>query len=127
LKYWTDSPFLGCGPSAWSYLGGRRFRVTRNLEGYLDAARRGVVPEWEEDLVPDASRFSEAVFAGLRLLEGVDLEALGRSHGVENPLESRMPRILELEEAGLIHREGSRIRLARRGLTVANEVFRAFL
>jgi oxygen-independent coproporphyrinogen-3 oxidase len=127
LKYWTDLPFLGCGPSAWSYLEGRRFRVTRDLEGYLEACREGAPPVREEDEAPSGSRFTEAVFAGLRLLEGIDLEAMGRAYGVENSLEARLPRIRELEEAGVLHRDGGRIRLTSRGLTVANEVFRAFL
>jgi len=126
-KYWTDLPFLGCGPSGWSFLGNRRFRVTRDLEGYLDAVRRKAAPEREEDPASPSTRFAEAVFAGLRLLEGIDLEAMARRHGVADPFGPRLPRILELEEAGLLLREGSRIRLTRRGLTVANEVFRAFL
>jgi putative oxygen-independent coproporphyrinogen III oxidase len=127
MKYWTDLPFLGCGPSAWSYLEGRRFRVTRDLEGYLEAVGRGVPPDREEDAVPAESRLSEAIFAGLRLLEGIDVEAVGRAYGVPDPLGARLPRILELEEAGLLRRDGTRIRLTSRGLTVANEVFRAFL
>ena len=126
-KYWTDLPFLGCGPSGWSCLGNRRFCVTRDLEGYLDAVRRKAAPDREEDQVSPGTRFAEAVIAGLRLLEGIDLEAIARRHGVADPLGPRLPRILELEEAGLLRREGSRIRLTRRGLPVANEVFRAFL
>ncbi len=126
-KYWTDLPFLGCGPSGWSCLGDRRFRVTRDLEDYLRAVERGDSPEREEDVVPPGTRFAEAVFAGLRLLEGIDLEAIARRHGVADPLGPRLARILELEAAGLLRREGSRIRLTRRGLPVANEVFRAFL
>ena len=127
LKYWTDDEFLGCGPSGWSYLGGRRFRVTRDLEGYLEAVRRGAPPDREEDEVPAETRFAEAVFAGLRLLEGIDLETVARRHGVADPLGPRLQGIRELEEAGLLIREGSRVRLTARGLPVANEVFRAFL
>jgi len=127
LKYWTDRPFLGCGPSGWSYLGDRRFQVTRDLERYLEAVRRGVAPERDQDEVPRETRFAEAVFAGLRLLDGIDLESIARRHGVADPLGPRLPRIRELEEAGLLSREGSRIRLTARGLPVANEVFRAFL
>jgi oxygen-independent coproporphyrinogen-3 oxidase len=127
LKYWTDRPFLGCGPSAWSYLDGRRFQVTRDLEGYLEAVRRGNPPDREEDRVTSDVRFAEAVFAGLRLMEGIDLEALGRAHEVADPLVSRLPKLRELEEAGLLLRLGSRIRLTPRALPVANEVFRAFL
>ena len=127
LKYWKDRPFLGCGPSAWSYLDGRRFRVTRDLEGYLEAARRGIPPGREDDGLSREERMEEAIFAGLRLLEGVDLRVVGRSYGVPDPLGPRVAALSDLEEAGLVLREGSRLRLTPRGLPLANEVFRLFV
>jgi len=127
LKYWTDQPFLGCGPSAWSYVDGLRWRVARDVEGYLDAARRGVPPLREEDPRPREERMGEAIFAGLRLLDGVDLEVLGRNYGCADPLGSRASALKELEEAGLVRLEGPRLRLTHRGLPLANEVFRVFV
>ncbi|HEV8337353.1 MAG TPA: radical SAM family heme chaperone HemW [Candidatus Polarisedimenticolia bacterium] len=127
LKYWTDRPFLGCGPSAWSYLAGRRFRVARNLEAYLESARQGVPPVWEEDPVSPRMRLAEAIFAGLRLMEGIDVEPVSRAHGIDDPLRGARPRLEELEAAGVLERRGTRLRLTSRGYSVANEVFAAFL
>jgi len=127
LKYWTDRPFLGCGPSAWSYVAGRRFRVARNLEAYLESARRSVPPVWEEDPVSPRMRLAEAIFAGLRLMEGIDVESVSRAHGIADPLSGALPRLRELEAAGVLERSGSRLRITSRGYPVANEVFAAFL
>jgi oxygen-independent coproporphyrinogen-3 oxidase len=127
LKYWTDRPFLGCGPSAWSYLSGRRFRVARDLPAYLESARRGVPPVWDEDAVSPRMRLAEAIFAGLRLMEGIDVASVSRAHGLADPLRDALPRLRELEAAGVLERRGSRLRITPRGHPVANEVFAAFL
>jgi len=127
LKYWTDLPFVGFGPSAWSYLEGRRFREAADLEGYLDAVRRKK-PPGREAMDGDArERIEEALFAGLRLVDGVDLARLGRSYGVEDPLGDRRQAVRDLEEAGFVSLEGGRLRLTRRSYPIANEIFQVFV
>lgn len=127
LKYWTDQPFVGFGPSAWSYLGGRRFREGADLEGYLDAVRRKTPPKREAMEGDARERIEEALFAGLRLVDGVDLEHLGRSYGVEDPLGDRRQAVRDLEEAGFVSLEGGRLRLTRRSYPIANEIFQVFV
>jgi putative oxygen-independent coproporphyrinogen III oxidase len=127
LKYWTDLQFVGFGPSAWSYLDGRRFREAADLEGYLDAVRRGAPPR-REDMEGEArERIEEALFAGLRLVDGVDLAKLGRNYGVEDPLGDRRQAVRDLEEAGFVSLEGGRLRLTRRSYSIANEIFQVFV
>ena len=72
-------------------------------------------------------RLEEAIFAGLRLIEGIDLADVGRAYGVEDPLGERRQAILDLEEAGFIRLDGSRLRLTRRSYTIANEIFEVFV
>lgn len=127
LKYWTDLPFLGLGPSAWSYLGGRRFRVRRDLEGYLASCEHGVPPLREEEPPAPGDRMDEAIFAGLRLLEGIDLDRIRRTYGVADPLAGRRSELEDLAAEGLLRIEGDRLRLTERGLPLANEVFRVFV
>ncbi len=71
--YWTGRPFLGFGPSAFSYLNGRRFRNHCNLRSYV-AALKSNTPwiDFEETLEPEAS-LRERLAIHLRLLEGVNL------------------------------------------------------
>ena len=127
LKYWTDLPFVGFGPSAWSYLDGRRFREAADLEGYLDAVRRGAAPKREVTEGEARERIDEALFAGLRLVDGVDLANLGRNYGVEDPLGDRRQAVSDLEEAGFVSLEAGRLRLTRRSYTIANEIFQVFV
>jgi len=119
LKYWTDEAYLGFGPSAHSYLAGERWANPADLGTYV--ARGGVGLDRALDTQSRLGRGTEALLAGLRLSEGVDLEALRRRYGDRLPGEGD-PAIGELRAAGLVDAEGGRLRLTRRGRLVSNEV-----
>ena len=77
------------------------------------------------DLSPE-DRAAEALFMGLRLTEGVDLEDFRNRYDVD--VTARYGRELErLSDAGLIETGGGRLRLTSRGLVLSNEVFIAFV
>ena len=118
MKYWTDADYLGFGPAAHSYLGGERFSNPPDLAGYL--AARGRQEPRRETASPE-ERGREALYAGLRLVEGVDLAALRRRHGVATPYAGD-PRLEVLVDAGLVTLQGTRLALTRRGRLVSNEV-----
>jgi oxygen-independent coproporphyrinogen-3 oxidase len=120
LKYWTDQEYLGFGPSAHSYAGGERWSNAPRLRAYLAGPAGGI--ERLDDPQPPAVRGAEALFMGLRLSEGVDLESVRRRYGPGLP-SAGDPRIAELESAGLVEVAGDRLRLTRRGRLVSNEVF----
>lgn len=69
--YWTGRPFLGLGPSAFSYWDHQRFRNIANLKTYSEKLTLGEDPvDFRETLEPDA-RARELFAVGLRLLRGV--------------------------------------------------------
>jgi oxygen-independent coproporphyrinogen-3 oxidase len=127
LKYWTDQPFVGFGPSAWSYLEGGRFREAPDVEGFLVAVGNGEAPVIDKVAGGTRERMAEALFAGLRLVRGVDLERLAREYRAGNLLAEFGPALREMEAAGLVVIEGSRLRLTARGFPIANEVFQVFV
>jgi oxygen-independent coproporphyrinogen-3 oxidase len=78
---------------------------------------------WERtvDRVDARASFEESLFLGLRMNEGIDLRRLGPMVGeIAEPLD-------ELEEAGLVVRDGARLRLTAVGRMVSNEVFERLL
>src|SRR2546422_6104302 len=81
LKYWTDQEYLGFGPSAHSYVSGRRWSNAPRLDDYL--ARGGVGTRRIEDDPSRSARAAEALVAGLRLTEGVVLALLRGRYGAE--------------------------------------------
>jgi oxygen-independent coproporphyrinogen-3 oxidase len=119
-KYWERKPYLGFGLDAHSMLrtglGGVRWANPDTMEEYVGLmGSRGFTRT--VDRVGREAAFEEALFLGLRLVEGVDLAAIEREFGM-------VPEgIAQMEAAGLVLLEGARLRLTARGRMASNEVF----
>lgn len=124
--YWRREDYLGLGAGAHSCLGGRRTFNRRLPQAYIAAIRgTGSAEAGAEEPTP-RQRLGEALVLGLRLREGVDLEALAAGFvpwGVA-PDGAALER---LKGAGLVERHGPRLRLTDRGIRLANEVFVALV
>jgi len=122
LKYWTDAPFVGFGLGAAGYVKGARRANRRDLDGYLADLGAGVDPVAWREPYDRRRRLEEALFLGLRVADGVDLAALGDRYGAD--LAASHEAAWERgTAAGLIDREGSRVRLTRAGRVRSNELF----
>jgi putative oxygen-independent coproporphyrinogen III oxidase len=126
MKYWEDGDWLGFGCGAHSTHDGTRWKNVSATTEYVDRVERG------ESTVADVRRLSmderlgDALFTGLRLICGVDLEGIRQRYNVD--VWARFAAELQpfLEE-GCLKREGSRLRLTRRGMLVAHEVMTVFV
>lgn len=118
LRYWTNGDYLGLGPSAQSYLNGRRFGNVEELAAYHHALDSGRLPILEsEQLNPERER-REALVFGLRLTDGIDLRTLGAG-----PPPADMERALNhLIDRGLLEAAAGRIRLTAVGRRFADSV-----
>ena len=126
LKYWRDGEWeaIGCGAS-----GTRRGTRWRNVSGTADyvarvAAGADVRAETRELSAVDGA--AEALITGLRLVEGVDVEAVSRRYGLD-VLDRWGVAMAPFVEAGVLSPEGTRLRLSRSGMLVANEVLSVFV
>jgi oxygen-independent coproporphyrinogen-3 oxidase len=124
VGYWTGRPFLGFGPSAFSYWEGRRFRNVAHLGRYLKTLQEGSFPiDFEEKLEPDPHQ-RELLAIALRLLQGVNLDEFQSSHG---PLPNNLINVLSnLEKEGFLVRKNNTIALTNKGTlfydTIAVEI-----
>jgi oxygen-independent coproporphyrinogen-3 oxidase len=126
LKYWRYEPFLGLGPSAGSHLAGRRWSNTSSLETWSAALKRG--DSAREDVVEldSTAAAREALIFGLRLVEGVDVAALGARYGVD--LRRRFgPEIDELLAEGMLALFGGRLMIPPGKLLVSNWILNKFV
>lgn len=73
IGYWTARPFLGFGPSAFSYYEGKRFRNIANLSKYYKLLKSGLSPVDFEEKLDYKAHLKELLTIGIRVLEGVDL------------------------------------------------------
>ena len=135
LKYWQDGEWLGFGCGAHSTRRGVRWKSVASTEEYVarveerppinrSGLRLGVVVEHR--VMTGQERLEEALFTGLRLTEGVDLEEISRRYGID--VWGKYGSALEpfLSER-LVVRENARLRLSREGMLVANEVLQVFV
>jgi oxygen-independent coproporphyrinogen-3 oxidase len=126
LKYWTDGEWHAFGCGAHGTRGNVRWRNVPGAADYVDRIRIGADPAAERRPLDPETRFGEAVFMGLRLVDGVDRAAIGRRYGVD-PL-VRFARDLDgFVERGLLRTDEGRLRLSREGFLLANEVMAVFV
>jgi oxygen-independent coproporphyrinogen-3 oxidase len=119
LKYWTDQPYGGFGAAAHGYYGGARYANPESPEDYIGTLAD---PEPSDPWNP-GKRAEEALFMGLRLVEGVDLDSIGERYGID--LWHAYDDLWGLSERqGMLFREGGRIRLTGEGMMRSNLLFR---
>jgi len=127
LKYWTEGAWLGLGCGAHSTRGGDRWHNVASTGEYVDRVTRGASVQVERRTLEAGERFEEAVFLGLRLVEGVDLAETERRHGVD-VWEGYGDELAAFVEAGcLVHEPGRRLRLTRPGMLLANCIMAVFI
>ena len=127
VKYWSGEPYYGFGCSAHSYDGAmRRWSNHRDVLKYVEIVESGVSAVVDEQQLSPTDVRAEAVFLGMRLMQGVDLRRYRESFGVD----LRDERGADLErfcKAGLLEFDGDLVRLTRAGALLSNEVFAAFV
>ena len=127
VKYWTAAPYYGFGCSAHSYDGDtRRWSNHRDVLKYLEMVESGASPVVEEQQLTATDVRAEAVFLGMRLMQGVDLRRYRESFGVDLR-DEHADDLDKFCKAGLVELEGDLIRLTRTGALLSNEVFAAFV
>ncbi len=113
VGYWTGRPFLGLGPSAFSYWEGKRFRNCANLQRYrraMMANERAI--DFEEQL-PYPDNLHELLAIRLRLLDGAS--------GKDLPAET-LNKLRQLEDKGLLLQQNERWKLTDRGMLFYDSV-----
>jgi oxygen-independent coproporphyrinogen-3 oxidase len=129
--YWTGGEYLGLGSSAHSHVrlpdgGGARFSNQRSVDKYLAAPLTGQGPTvMREELSADALE-REAVWLGLRLLDGLERAAHAARFGAD-PADRHVEEVRRLTNEGLLNVTPERLQLTRKGLMFADEVGARFL
>jgi oxygen-independent coproporphyrinogen-3 oxidase len=149
-KYWSGAPYYGFGNSAHSYDGDagcadvpvrnlpergrtrmsafpatpRRWANERDMAKYVELIEKDQSPIVERTELTEADARSEAIFLGLRLMRGIDLNSYHARFGT-NLREQFNGELDRLKEAGLIEIEQDSLRLTSRGALLSNEVFAA--
>ena len=126
LKYWQDGAWLGFGCGAHSTRAGCRWRNVADTRRYIDMVDGGVAPVAERRELNCEERLGDALFTGLRVVDGIDLDQVRERYGVD--VMARYGASLDpFIEAGWLLHEAGRLRLTRQGMLLANEVMGTFV
>jgi oxygen-independent coproporphyrinogen-3 oxidase len=110
--YWTFKPYLGFGPSAHSFAGGKRFWNIADLGEYTYRLSRNQLPVAGTERIGGDKRRLEAIALGLRRREGVLLDWIG----------DKKDRIPSLVGGGIALIEDGSLKLTEKGFLLADAV-----
>ena len=144
LAYWLNHSYLGVGPGAHSSLDDYRFWDMDSPRGYISQVEKwreanpsplGAITNEALEAIPQVgghehidsdTACGEAMFLGLRLLDGMDMTEASAMVGRD--LNTHFgPQIQELLSDGLLEQTGDRLRLTKPTYLIANQVFTKFV
>ncbi len=118
LKYWRCEEYLGLGPSAHSFLNGKRFYFDRDFHGFMN----GSLPI-EDGLGGD---FTEYAMLNLRLCEGLQNQKVIKRFGHEIPNEIYEKSKIFIDNGYMISNETG-LALTRKGFLMSNTILSGIL
>lgn len=117
--YWTNGEYIGLGCGASGYLDGVRYSNNDRLGDYCAAALAGRAPEGESESLESKEKYGEIILLGLRRMEGIELTP---------EMSSMFSRELAcIGRQGWVESYGTRVKLTREGVFLANRVFEQFV
>jgi oxygen-independent coproporphyrinogen-3 oxidase len=94
--YWIGRPFLGFGPSAFSYWGGARFSNAASFNKYVNDLNQNCFPIDFEERLGEPRCLQELLAIQLRLIKGVNLNHFVAHHGsLPKEVELSLQRLIE--------------------------------
>ncbi len=113
LKYWHCEEYLGIGPSAHSFIGGKRYYYGRDFDAFIKGE------DWAFDC--DGGDEEEYIMLSLRLSEGLKFAEYERKFGKGIDREI-INKARKFEKAGLLTVTGEGIFLTAEGFLLSNTI-----
>ncbi len=129
LIYWRNEAYLACGPGAYGYAAGFRYRTIRSPQRYIAALQEAIPGPFpftpalaHKEKVDAADELTDTLMMGLRLTEeGVDLSRFREPYALRR-IEKMESAIARFREQGFLEMVGPSLRLTRAGRFVSNAI-----
>ncbi len=117
-RYWQGEEYIGFGPSAYSFFGGKRFHFDRNLQQYI----KNPTPVFDED----GGGIFEYIMLNLRLKNGINNGVIKENFG-KTFTKKFIKKAKFLSELGLCVFNGESLYLTNQGMLVSNSIITEFI
>jgi oxygen-independent coproporphyrinogen-3 oxidase len=122
--YWRAAEYLAAGPGACGFVGDVRYANLKPVPRYCASLEAGRLPLDGVERLTSRQRLSERLFLGLRTSDGVPADWLAERLMGDAALHRR---VASWETAGLLRRDGDRLRLTEAGFLVSDDLFVSLL
>ncbi len=124
--YWKNLSYLGLGAASTSYIMNKRFKNYSDLNQYIYLLKHHILPIESKEVLPLREEMAETVILHLRMMEGLaKCDFMAR---FDKPVEAIFSKKLKLlKQKGLLAANESHYFLTKKGISLANIVFREFL
>lgn len=125
LKYWQSEEYLGFGPSAHSFISGKRYYYSPNLAKYIDSVDKTqtvkkIYEDEEAEYSEEFSKTDEYVMLKLRLSSGISEGEFLSRFGI--PLLEKYPKIISFLEGGYMQKTNDSYSFTPKGFFVSNYI-----
>ena len=124
--YWENREYIGIGAGAFSYINGERYCSIKNVKEYISAVKSKKNLICFSEKLPQEKRASEILIMALRMTSGISKKEFFNRSGY-NLTELFGTQLNVLAQAGLINFDDERIKLTRKGLSLADSVMVKFV
>lgn len=120
LNYWENNSYYGFGCAACGYIENIRYSNETDLQKYIE----NPIPKATVDKLTHQQILEEAIFLGLRKINGVDIEEINKKYGID--FKEKYAKILKKYGDYFIKTEKG-YALTLDGILVSNEILAEFI
>ncbi|HER24063.1 MAG TPA: oxygen-independent coproporphyrinogen III oxidase [Candidatus Atribacteria bacterium] len=126
LIYWQNQPYLGIGAGAYSFIRGYRYSNFKDPVKYIKEISNDKLPVDHGEKLSLRKRMIETLILGLRTKDGVSFKEFLKRFKVDmNSIFHKQ--INKLVNLRLLLKDDCQIKLTKKGIFLANVVFREFV
>ncbi|MCP4782095.1 MAG: radical SAM family heme chaperone HemW [Fuerstiella sp.] len=126
MVYWQADEYFAFGPGAARYINGVRSTNARNVSRWINCWLKGEAALQEAEQLSADEKIREAIFLGLRLAAGIDINGFRDRFGCDVVEIAKDSAERHLED-GLLEVSGNHLRLTSDGRFLADTVMADFL
>ena len=123
-NYWQRGEYIGLGVSASSFMDGRRFTNTYNIDEYINAIIYNKTPEIASDVIEGKDAEFEFIMLGLRTEKGIKVSEFDRLFSKD--FKKEYADVLSKKRAFLDF-DGENLKIKEQYLYVQNDIILAFM